>query len=175
MELPLDLIDEFLKSHRGYLTKPKVEFGNYFFSWEKKSYGIYSIEVDRFRLFVRKALPCLAGSMEMLYSAKKKSPANLVIGRGKLSLSERYDKATRFALEVDSFGSTVFYRKEIVTISGRMHGSPMEDDDDDDNNSSSSKYNSKVPDASIDIKDMGNGVSHEVCIEWKLGELLFRR
>src|SRR3712207_8027757 len=89
MELPLDFINVFLDNHRGFLTKPNIELGNYFFSWEPKSHGLYSTEVDRFKSFIKKTLPYLENTMEMLNSVKRNESSNMVINRGKLCLSEK--------------------------------------------------------------------------------------
>ncbi len=165
MELPSDFIITYLDGHRGFLTKPKIEFGHYFFSWEAKSYGLYSTESDRFRSFIKKTLPYLENTMNMLNEAKKNESSNMVINRGKLCLLEKCNGTTKFILEIDSWGSAVFYREEVVTISGKIL------DDPGDNNYSSNKIST----TSVDAKERETSRNHEICIGWKLGELLFRR
>ncbi len=175
MELPPGFINAFLDSHPGFLTKPRIEFGNYFFSWETKSYGLYSTEVDKFKSFIKKTLPYLGNTMEVLNSVKKNDPSNMVIDRGKLCLFEKCNSTTKFFLEMDSLGSTVFYREEVVTISGRIWNDPG-DKSNNYHNSRSSSGSNKIPTTPVDIKELDTDRrNHEVCIGWRLGELLFRR
>jgi hypothetical protein len=53
-------------------VKPKIEVGNYYLKWNKKSYGIYQKEKSELTAFLRLAAPYFDKIYQLLNSLKTK-------------------------------------------------------------------------------------------------------
>lgn len=149
-------------------VKPEIIFGNYFFMWDKKSLGLYSNEIVKFKKFLKDMIPYLETMMKMLdrdYSSISASSKNdtlkkMIFDKGQLSLTYKYNSCITFILNIDSSGSTTFFREERILIN-----------DDDIYNKIKNRYNSKDMMLLNKLKEFDN----MVYVKWKLGDLLFNR
>lgn len=164
------------------LLKPTVKIGNYFFVWNEDSPGIYSNEIDSFNNFIKKMIPYLEECMNVFKGNNETDKDNdndrssgnggvgrggaggkgikfqkMLIDKGRICISEKYNNKISFVLNVDNIGTTIFSREEhvlfvenITTANDlRLVESQRKWESDDDQKS--------------------------VILKWKLGELLFDR
>ena len=147
------------------MIKPDIVFGNYFFLWDKKSLGLYSNELVKFKNFIKNVIPYLETMMKIIdNSSSTLSPKNdpikkMIFDKGKFSISDKYNSHIFFILNIDISGSTTFCREERLLINDEIY------------NKMKIQYGSKDVILLDKLKEFDNIVS----IKWKLGDLLFDR
>ena len=151
----------FFNSDLNPPVKPDISFGSYFLKWDEDSVGLYPNEILKFKSFIKNMIPNLESIMKMInISRPKNDPFRKVINdRGQFSISDKYNGRIFFILNIDTVGSTVLFREELVSINDellekmRLH------------------YDSKGLALFNKLKDINNVVS----VKWKIGDLLFNR
>ena len=139
----------------GYV-KPKIEVGNYYLKWNKKSYGISQKEKSELTAFLRLGAPYFDKIYQLLNSLER--PRN----REKYRLAKElfpdmhvshYGKGNllKYDLYMTTDGSTFIDRTEKIEIIKEHSQFPNE-------------YASPL-----------NSADSELFLKWRLGELLFNR
>ena len=139
----------------GYV-KPKIEVGNYYLKWNKKSYGISQREQSELTAFLRLAAPYfdkiyqLLNSLERPKNREKYRLANELFPDMHVS---HYSKGSllKYDLYMTTDGSTFIDRTEKIEIIQEQSQFPNE-------------YASPL-----------NSADSELFLKWQLGELLFNR
>lgn len=164
------------------LLKPTVKFGNYFFAWNESSPGIYSNEIDCFKNFIKKMMPYLEACMNV-FSVNNDNDKDtdkgddrssgdggggrvrrggikfkkMLIDKGRICISEKYNNKISFVLNVDNIGTSIFSREEHVLF---VENITTADD--------LRLFESQHKWESVDDQK-------SVIIKWIIGELLFDR
>lgn len=157
----------FLKRNKECLSKPEIWFGNYFFQWDEGTkFGLSHDEINSFRNFVKKVIPCLEQCMKLLQDASKSSHGKSYHERKKLFLEDKYNSVISFLLFVDVDGKTTFYRQEKCEL---IDDQEFNVDDDD-------AQHSTVKQLTTEVSQLRRQNKHRYLeIKWILGELLFDR
>jgi hypothetical protein len=158
---PSNFIRDFLSdANLNPLVKPEVAFGNYFFRWDDRSLGLYSDEVTKFKSFIKDMIPHLEPLMKAIETLRPKNGhlKKTVFDRALFSISGKYNSHTVFVLNIDNFGSTLFFREERIRFNDELHG----------------KMRINYEPGLI-LLDKLKGFDNKVSVKWKLGELLFDR
>lgn len=149
------------------LIKPDIVFGNYFFKWDDKSLGLYSNEIIKFKNFIKNMIPYLETMMNIIESSSSSPSLSIkndpmkktIFDKAHFSISDKYNSCIVFILNIDSRGSTTFFREERILINDELYYKMK------------IHYGSKEMMLLNKLKDFDNVVS----VKWKLGDLLFNR
>lgn len=153
-------------SNTKYFSKPSIKFGNYFFVWSERGYGLCPSEINTLKSFVKKMIPFLEQYMNLLTFDHTTSSSQRKVNQNKsqICITEKYDPRISFMLFIDSSGSTVFYREEKFFIKTDRFGNLK---------------NSNQEELVLYSKDFAPRVRAQeyntVILKWLLGELLFNR
>jgi hypothetical protein len=158
---PSNFIRDFLSdANLNPLVKPEIIFGNYFFKWDDRSLGVYSDEVIKFKSFIKSMIPHLEPLMNAIGALHPKNEAlkKTLLDRAQLSIGDKYNSHIMFILNIDNYGSSLFFREERIRFNDELHGKM--------------KINY---DPGLVLLEKLKGFDNRVSVKWKLGELLFNR
>ena len=105
-------------------------------------------------------IPYLEPLMKAIDALHPKNDAlkKMLCDKAQFSISDKYNSHIVFILNIDNYGSTVFFREELIKVSDELH------------NKMQIKYGSDL----ILLSKL-KGFDNRVSVKWKLGELLFNR
>jgi len=137
-------------------NKPKIEVGNYYLKWNKKSYGISQKEISELKSFLRLVAPYfdkiyqLLNSLERPRNREKYRLAKELLPDIHVSYCSK-GSLFKYDLYMTTDGSTFIDRTEKIEIIKEHNQFPNE-------------YASPL-----------NRADSELFLKWRLGELLFNR
>lgn len=159
-----NFILDLISANSSHLIKPEIKFGNYFFKWNEKSFGIYSTEIAKFKGFIKKSIPYLEFIMKIINDIhsipnSKNSMKKEILENGNFSISNKYNSNIIFILFIDIDGATTLFREEQVILDRKTYDKIINQD------------------KSNDIRTINNlkDFDRHISIKWSLGNLLFDR
>jgi len=158
---PSNFIRDFLSdANLNPLVKPEIIFGNYFFKWDDRSLGLYSDEVTKFKSFIKSMIPHLEPLMNAIGAIHPNNEAlkKILLDRAQLSIGDKYNSHIMFILNIDNYGSSLFFREEQIRFNDELHG----------------KMKINYGPGLVLLEKL-KGFDNRVSVKWKLGELLFNR
>jgi hypothetical protein len=158
---PSNFIRDFLSdANLNPLVKPEVTFGNYFFRWDDRSLGLYSDEVAKFKSFIKSMVPHLEPLMNAIDALHPKNGAlkKTLLDRAQLSIGHKHNSHIMFILNIDNYGSSMFFREEQIKFNDELHGKMQINHG-----------------PGLVLLEKLKGFDDRVSVKWKLGELLFNR
>jgi hypothetical protein len=158
---PSNFIRDFLSdANLNPLVKPEIIFGNYFFKWDDISLGLYSDEVTKFKGFIKSMIPHLEPLMNAIGAIHLKNEAlkKTLLDRAQLSIGDKYNSHIMFILNINNYGSSLFFREERIKFNDELH------------NKMKINYG-----PGLVLLEKLKGFDNKISVKWKLGELLFNR
>ncbi len=154
MKINEDIVAQYIMSN-GY-DKPKIEVGNYYLKWNKKSYGISQKEISELKSFLRLVAPYFDKIYKLLNSLERPRNREKYKLAKELFLDMHVSHCSKgglfkYDLYMTTDGSTFIDRTEKIEII-KEH------------NQFSDEYASPLFSA-----------DSELFLKWRLGELLFNR